>query len=283
MTKMPINNFWNIKLKQSLMYFDLKHLAAFTLLLLANGFAGIAKADYVIGVDDALQIKVYGYEDLTVETRVSGDGRITYPLIGEVAVGGKSIAETETKIAGLLTGGGFIKAPQVSVSVLEYKSLQVSVLGQVNKPGLYPLDSQSTLIDVIAMAGGVSQLGEDRAVITRHKDNKTVKQEVDLRQALENPGNVNLLAVEKGDVIYVPKASMFYIQGEVQRPGAYRLEPRMTIAQALSLGGGLTLRGTTNGVAIQRSVENDAPKTLDAELTDAVLKDDVVVFEERLF
>jgi len=283
MTKMHIDNFRILKLKQVLGSIYLRQFAILALLLLNNAFVGTAKADYVIGADDALQIKVYGYEDLTVESRVSADGRITYPLIGEVDLGGKSIPEAETKIAGLLRGGGFIKVPQVSVSVLEYKSLQVSVLGQVNKPGLYPLDSQSTLIDVIAMAGGVSQLGEDRVIITRHKDNKTVKQEIDLRLVLENQGNANLLAVEKGDVIYVPKASMFYIQGEVQRPGAYRLEPKMTVAQALSLGGGLTLRGTKNGITIQRSGENESPKTVGAELTDAVLKDDVVVFEERLF
>jgi polysaccharide biosynthesis/export protein len=282
MTKMHINYFWNFMLKQILGPAHVKQVVTLALLLLVNAFVGIAKADYVIGADDALQIKVYGYEDLAVETRVSGDGHITYPLIGEVDVGGQTIFEAETKIAGLLTSGEFIKDPQVTVTVLEYKSQQVSVLGQVNKPGLYPLESQSTLLDVIAMAGGVSQLGDDRVVITRHKDNKAEKHEVDLRLALEFPDNAKLLTVEKGDVIYVPKAPMFYIQGEVQRPGAYRLEPKMTVAQALSLGGGLTLRGTTNGVEIQRHGEANT-QNVDAEMTDAVIKDDVVVFEERLF
>ena len=252
-------------------------------MFLAFGLSGTATAEFVIGADDVLQIKVYGYEDLTVETRVSSTGRITYPLIGEVEVSGQSTFEAERKIGQLLASGGFIKYPQVTISVLEFKSQQVSVLGQVNKPGLYPLESGSTLVDVIAMAGGINSSGDNRAVITRQTDGKGVKQEVDLQQTLELPENNKLFPVEKGDVIYIPKAPVFYIQGEVQRPGSYRLEPKMTVAQTLSLGGGLTVRGTLNGVVVQRRGQDGKPKTVDVELTDLVLKDDVVVFDERLF
>ena len=288
MIKMHIKTPWTLTLIKSLKQFfawpQSRHTAILVLLLLmVIAFAGKAKADYVIGADDALQIKVYGYDDLATEARVSGDGRITFPLVGEVYLNGQSTFEAEKKIAQLLTDGGFIRDPQVTVTVLEYKSQQVSVLGQVNTPGLYSIGSQSTLVDVVAMAGGISQLGDDRVIVTRYKDGKAVKQEVDLRVALEFPENSKLFAVEKGDVVYIPKAPMFYIQGEVQHPGVYRLEPKITVAQALSIGGGLTLRGTLRGIVIERSDPDGNHKTLDVELTDAVLKDDVVVFEERLF
>jgi polysaccharide export outer membrane protein len=280
---MPIKNFLQLALKPFFASAQSKHAVLLVFLLMVFGFAGTATADYVIGADDALQIKVYGYDDLATQTRVSSNGRISFPLIGEVSVGGQSTFEAENKIAQLLSKGGFIKDPQVTVTVLEYKSQQVSVLGQVNKPGLYPLESKSSLVDVLAMAGGISQLGDYRAIVTRNSQGKTTKQEIDLRNALEFPEKSPLIAIEKGDVIYIPKAPVFYIQGEVMRAGVYALEPKMTVSQALSLGGGLSLKGTLRGIVIERHDADGKPKTIDVELHDPVLKDDVVVFKERLF
>ncbi|NOT86345.1 MAG: polysaccharide export protein EpsE [Methylococcaceae bacterium] len=253
------------------------------LALLFLGFIKGANAEYVIGSDDALAIKVYGYEDLSTETRVSDNGLMVFPLIGEIKIGGKSTLEAGRMIAQLLGSGGFIKNAQVTVVVLDYKSQQVSVLGQVNKPGQYTLDVPRTLIDVVAMAGGINPFGEDRVIITRHVNGKTVKEEIDLRKILEFPETSKVVAIEKGDIVYIPKAPMFYIQGEVQKPGSFRLEPNMTIAQAVSVGGGLTPRGTLNGIEVARQNPKGAAKTLAVRLTDPVLKDDVIVVDERLF
>ncbi|CAA9892544.1 Polysaccharide export outer membrane protein [Candidatus Methylobacter favarea] len=260
-----------------------RHAVLLAMLLILFGFGATASAEYIIGADDALQIKVYGYEDLTTETRVSAEGRITFPLIGEVVLGGDSTFAAERKISRLLSEGGFIQNAQVSVTISEYKSQQIPVLGYVNKPGLYPLESQSTVIDAIAMAEGITPLGEERAIITRHRDGKTIKQEVDLHNTLENSETNALFPIEKGDVIYIPKAPVFYIYGEVQHPGAYRLEPNMTVAQALSLSGGLTLRGTLRGIVIERRDSSGKSETVEVQLTDVVLKDNVVVVDERLF
>ncbi len=242
-----------------------------------------SSAAYNIGPDDVLRISVYGYDDLKTETRVSADGRITFPLIGEIAVSGKSGRELEEAIAVRLISGGFIHDAQVSVSVVEHVSQQVSVLGYVNKPGRYPLDSDSSIVDLIAMAGGIQDNGDIKVVVTRNADGKPQKQELNLRVYLEAAESIAPFKMQQGDVVYVPKAPMFYIYGEVQRPGGYRVEPEISVVKALSIGGGLTLRGTENGIVIKRNNENGGLQELDAKLSDAVLKDDVIYVGERWF
>lgn len=244
---------------------------------------GTVRAEYLIGTDDVLQIKIYGYDDLTTTTRVAENGRIVFPLIGEVEVGGQTEFAAAKKVAQLFAKGGFIQDANVTVTVLEYKNQQVSMLGQVKAPGIYTLKSKNTLVDMIAMAGGINEFGDNRVVITRSIAGKPVKQEVDLRAALEAPEHSPTISVEKGDIIYVPKAPVFYIYGEVQRSGSFRLEPNMTVAQAVSLGGGLTPRGTLRDIVINRLDANGVSKSVDVELSDRVLKDDVIVIDERLF
>lgn len=244
-------------------------------------------ASNVIGPDDTLRISVYGYEDLRTETRVSSDGRITFPLIGEVMAGGKTSIELEEAIASQLIIGGFIHNAQVSVAVLERVSQNVSVLGYVYKPGRYPLDSDSSIVDVIAMAGGIQDLptsrGDNKVVVTRTTDGVTQKFELDMKNYLENPEKTATFKMQKGDIIYVPKAPMFYIYGEVQHPGGYPLEPDLTVVKALSIGGGLTLRGTDSRLHIKRKDDKGVLQEMDADLSTPVLKDDVVYVNERWF
>jgi polysaccharide biosynthesis/export protein len=243
----------------------------------------MALADYVIGADDALRIMVYGYEDLKTETRVSTDGRISFPLVGEVSVAGKTTFEVEHELAGLLKSGGFIIDPQVTVLITEYKSQQISILGQVHKPGRYGLEAANSLVDVIAMAGGITDLGDEKAIVAHRTAGAVTKQEVNLRDVLEMSNKTELLPIQQGDIIYVPKAPMFYIYGEVQRPGSYRIEPKLTVAQALSLGGGLTTRGTERGILIKRTTQKAGIQNLEVKLTDLLQKDDVIVVDERWF
>jgi polysaccharide export outer membrane protein len=240
-------------------------------------------AAYNIGLDDVLRISVYGYEDLRAEPRVSADGRITFPLIGEVVASGKSTRELEEAIAVRLISGGFIHDAQVSVSIMEKVSHQVSVLGYVNKPGRYPLSSDSSIVDLIAMAEGIGILGDNKMVVTRTVNGKAQKQELDLRNYLENGQNISPFKMRQGDVVYVPKASMFYIYGEVQRPGAYPIESGISVVKALPIGGGLTLRGTENGIVVKRKDGSGDLQEVDVELGDTVLKDDVIYVGERWF
>lgn len=242
-----------------------------------------ANADYQIGADDTLQIKVYGYEDLTSEPKVSESGRITFPLLGTITVGGLTPVETENKIARLLKSGSFIHSPHVTVTVIDYQSQLVSVLGQVNKPGRYPLQSSGTLIELIAMAGGINDQGDERVIVSSATAGKRVNKEINLHDALNLSGTDFELTVTGGDVLYIPKAPVFYIHGEVHKPGVYRLGPNMSVSQAISAGGGLTPRGSLRGTVVERRNIDGHIETIDVELTDPVYTNDVVVVDERLF
>jgi len=248
-----------------------------------------AVAADIIGPDDALRISVYGYDDLKTETRVSADGRITFPLIGEVKASGKSSIELEKTIAERLTDERFIQNANVTVVVLERISQYISVLGYVNKPGRYPLDSNTSIVDLIAMAGGVTtvstnaDVGDNKAIVTRVINAKAQKIQLNLRDFLENPETVEPFLMQAGDFVYVPKAPMFYIYGEVQRPGGYRLEPGLTVVKAISIAGGLTLRATENSITIKRKNANNELEEIDVELVEDILKDDVVYVGERWF
>jgi polysaccharide export outer membrane protein len=259
------------------------YLRIFAVLLLFFCFANVVRADYTLGTDDILQIKVYGYDDLTTSARVSENGRIVFPMIGEVNVAGKSELEIARTIAQSLEKAGLVQGASVSVTVLEYKNQQVSVLGQVKAPGVYVLRAKNSLIDLIAMAGGINEFGDSRVVITRQVNGKPVKQEVDLRAALESSDHVPAVFIERNDIIYVPKAPVFYISGEVQKPGGYRLEHDMTVAQAIATGGGLTQRGTLRDMVIERRDASGVAQTIEARLSDKVIQGDVIVVDERWF
>lgn len=326
----------------------------------------VSHRDYVLGAGDFVRISVYGSPDLLTEARLSAAGTITFPLLGEVTLGGLSPKLSENKLADLLEKGGFVKKAQVNLIVLQYQSQYVSVLGDVYKPGKVALDRPSKLSDVLAMAGGATPNGSDIVTLIRTQAGKTTKTDYDLRDliakadAAHNPavmgddivyvnarevsvlGQVNRpgkysvtsgvrtildflsqaggvavngadsiivmtrrngqlekmeldvdqlyragelannIELANGDSIYVPRAPMFYIYGEVQRPGAFRLERNMNVAQALSTGGGLSARGTERGIKIKRTIKGEL-KTLDAKAGDVLQANDIVFVGESLF
>lgn len=240
-------------------------------------------ADVVIGPGDVLKIYVYGHTDLTLETKVSASGSITYPLIGTVPVAGLAPAVAEQKIAVLLEEGGYIRKPQVNVIVTLMQSQQVSVLGMVNKPGRYPIDSVRTLTDVLALAGGVNADGGDIVTLIRIRDGKTQRETIDLIEMVRSADFKQNIELMSNDVIYVERAPRFYIYGEVQRPGPYRLERNMTLLQAISAGGGLTPRGTERGIRIKRRNANGNLQILEVTHDDMIRENDVVYVQESLF
>lgn len=246
-------------------------------------FAGMLQAaDNPLGTGDMLRITVYGSPDLTTETRVTAAGTVSFPLVGEVKVEGISVPNAEQSIAKLLEEGGFIKQPQVNIVVLQFISQQVSVLGDVLKPGRYPLDHPSTLTDLLALAGGVTANGSDLITVISRKEGKSSRQEYDLREMLRKSDSPDA-AVAPGDIIYVPRAPVFYIYGEVQRPGVFRLERDMMVAHALATGGGLTPRGTECGLRIKRRNASGELETIGAEASTPLLADDVLQVQESLF
>ncbi|AYM75298.1 polysaccharide export protein EpsE [Janthinobacterium agaricidamnosum] len=252
-----------------------------TLLALSAGFAGAA--DVQLGAGDVLKISVYGNPDLALETRVSEAGEITFPLVGNVALGGLSVSAAEKKLGGLLESGGFLRKAQVNIIVTQLQSQQVSVLGQVNRPGRYPIEGKRSLMDMLAMAGGVSQDGGDAVNLIRKRNGKTTREIVDIVEMVRSADLNRDLDVAGNDVIFVERAPRFYIYGEVQRPGAFRLERSMTVLQALSVGGGLTQRGTERGIRIKRRDEAGKLEIINAKHDDLLQVDDMVYVQESLF
>jgi polysaccharide export outer membrane protein len=242
------------------------------------------KTDYPLGAGDAIRVQVFQNPDLTIETRVSENGSITYPLIGAVEIGGLSIAAAEKKIADALQSGGFLLKPQVNVTLLQVRGNQVSVLGQVARPGRFPLETANThLSDMLAMAGGATPAGDDVAIVTGTREGKSFRKQVDIPSIFLEGKVQDDIAVQGGDIIYVHRAPVFYIYGEAQRPGAYRIERNMTVMQALAQGGGPTVRGSEKRLRLHRKSANGSVVETEPRLTDPVLSDDVIYIRESIF
>jgi polysaccharide biosynthesis/export protein len=242
-----------------------------------------AADNYKIGPGDIVKVSVFNYPDLTIETRISEAGIITFPLIGELPVAGLSTGEAERLVAKQLLEKGFIKNPQVLVTVSQFISQQVSVAGDVNRPGQYSLNKVTTIAEVIAMAGGINPQGGEKAIVMRSTADGQKKLEIDLHELFKGDESKNI-QVLGGDVIYVPRAPIFYIYGEVQHPGMYRLERNMTIAQAISVAGGLTLRGSATGIKVKRqTAQQTEDDPLELELNELLQPDDVVNVRESWF
>ena len=237
-----------------------------------------------LGAGDSVRITVFQNPDLTTETRISERGTITFPLIGEVALGGLTPAGAEARIARQLIEGKFVLKPQVSLNVVRVRSRQVSVLGQVAHPGRYPLDdTSSSVTDLLALAGGIGPTGDDNVIVMVTRNGKTAKLEINVPTMYRTGDLSQNIQLQSGDTIFVQRAPVFYIYGEIQRAGAYRAEPTMTVMQALSVGGGVTPRGTDRGLKIRRKAGDGNFRTIDAQLTDRVEPDDVIYVRESLF
>ncbi|MDR5172649.1 polysaccharide export protein EpsE [Methylobacillus flagellatus] len=255
----------------------------FLLMLSLTPFVTQAESDILLGAGDVLKISVFEQPDLSLEVRVSESGAITYPLIGEVRVGGGTVAAAEQKIASLLEKGGFLKNAHVNIIVAQLQSLQVSILGQVNRPGRYPIDSAKTLADVLALAGGVSPEGGDLITLVHNVDGRTVRDQIDLAEMMRTGDLSKNIHVAGGDIVYVERFDKFYIYGQVQRASHYRLEHEMTVLQALSVGGGLSPRGTEKGVKIKRRNADGQIEIISAKHDDLIKPNDVIYVQESFF
>jgi polysaccharide export outer membrane protein len=242
------------------------------------------QAPALLGDGDSVRVTVFQQPDLTTEARISERGSISVPLIGEVAIAGLTPEGAAARIADRLVRGKFVINPQVSLSVQQVRSRQVSVLGEVGKPGRYPLDDVSnSLTDVLARAGGISGDGDNTVVVVRNQNGKETRTAIDVSEMYRTGDLSRNMRLENGDVVYVKRAPQFYLYGQVQHAGSYRLQPQMTVMQAISVGGGLTPRGTLRGLQVQRRTPDGQVRTDGVHLTDAVHADDVILVRERLF
>jgi polysaccharide biosynthesis/export protein len=241
------------------------------IVLLALAAPAWAQAEK-LGIGDAIRVTVFQQPDLATDTRISEKGTIAMPLIGEVKVAGKSQAEAAAQIAARLKEGKFLKNPQVAVAITTVRSRQVSVLGAVARPGRYPLDDTSSqLSDVIAAAGGISAVGGETVLVIRDGKEQRV------------PLLGKSYQLKGGETVHVERAPVFYIYGEVARSGAYRVEPNMTVMQAIAAGGGITPRGSDRRLKLRRVGADGKLEEKDVSLRDPVKADDVIFVKEALF
>jgi polysaccharide export outer membrane protein len=257
---------------------------AFLAAALFPAAACYAQSGELLGPGDTVRVTVFQNPDLTTEGRLSGRGSIRMPLIGEVSLQGLTPSAAETRIADRLREESIVVNPQVSVNLVQLRSRQVSILGQVAKPGKYPIEDLSMkLTDLLATAGGVAPGGADSITVVTTRNGGTEKLEIDLPAMFRNGNLDKNLELVTGDIVFVQRSPMFYIYGEVQRPGSYRIEPNMTVMQALALAGGVTLRGTQRALRINRYVRPGNVHVLEPAMTDLVEQDDVLFVKESLF
>ncbi len=356
-------------MKQSLCkFFALISLCAMPLMF-TNLAVADEKVDYLLGAGDSIRVNVFQNPEMTVETRVSESGTITYPLIGEIKVGGKSIQAAEQTVAQALIKGGYVKKPQVNIVLLQVRGNQVAVMGMVNRPGRYPLETFNThlseiiataggvapsagngiavlsgtrngqpykyeldiaslflnekkaedvmvnngdviyvipgnqvsiigqvlrpgrfslengkmnLVDALALSGGMVPTAADTVVITGMRDGQPFKREVDIPSLFLSKDTSDVFVVA-GDQIYVHRAPVYYIYGEVQRAASYRVERNMTVVQALAQGGGPTIRGTQRNIKLYRRDDAGKIEKTTPKMTELIKPDDVLFVEESLF
>ncbi len=236
-----------------------------------------------LSAGDTVRVQVFQNPDLTLETRIQESGNITYPLIGAAKLAGLTIPQAEKVIAAALKAGGFMQQPQVSISQTQARRKQLSVLGAVGRPGQVPLEYTNTrLSDVLAVAGGIGGGGSDTVIITGQREGQPFRQEINVAAIYLDGKTANDILMAPGDVVYVHRAPVFYVYGEAQRPGSFRLERNMTFMQALVSAGGPSARGTEKRLRLHRQV-GGVVKEMTPELNDLVQPDDVVYVRESLF
>jgi len=238
-----------------------------------------------ISPGDQVKIDVFGNPDLATTTNVTDDGSIRMPLAGAVTVGGQSPAEAARRIETALKSGQFLVNPQVTVTVVQSLIRRVSVLGEVATPGRYPIEPNSTVLDMIALAGGINDKGADRIYILRaDASGATQRLPVDLRHIVASPdgSSAETKIVQSGDSIIVPKAT-FFITGQVVTPGEYRIEGDMLLFEAIARAGGVTQLGSASRVEVRRRGPNDQIVEAKANKNLRIEPGDVIRVKERLF
>jgi polysaccharide biosynthesis/export protein len=245
----------------------------------------------ILGPGDVVRITVFGQPDLTTVTQLGEGGTVTFPLIGNVQIGGRSVADAERSVASLLDSGGIVRNPQVSIFLEqrgEMLTSSVTILGQVARPGKYPLQSittegAGTLVELLAMAGGPAPDAADRLLVIREQGPSQERIEMDLIQLLRQGQFEQNIVLRDKDVVLIPPMDVFYIYGAVGSPGRYRLERDMTVMQALSVAGGLTERGSDNRIALMRRREDGRVGSANVRIGDPLEAGDVLYVEESRF
>jgi polysaccharide biosynthesis/export protein len=240
--------------------------------------------DYILGEGDVLTVSVYDQLDLTSVVRISGDGMISLPLIGQVHAKGQSVDQLSGKIEARLADG-YLVHPQVSIFIEKFRNLKATILGGVRSPGLYELEGHTTLLELISKAGGLIEDSSTEAIIRRnvpdHEGPEVIT--INLNELMEQGQLSQNLAIMNGDSIYIPKKKIFYVTGEVKSPDSYTFEKGLTVIQALTKAGGFSDRAAPNRIKIIRSLDGKEQLLKEVNMDERVQPNDVIVVPESYF
>ncbi len=277
-----------------------KKILVLSLLLLISLVAyAWAQQNYKLGPEDEIEIRVWDHDDLTRKTRIAMNGMISFPFIGDIKAGGLTVGELQKDIEHRL-GPNYIIDPHVNVTVTDYKSQKFFVVGNVQKPGTYPLTKNISVIEAISLAGGVTTgtggkpVSSAVAIIVRARPNTKMDQPrlpnqtppeekvtVSLAAALAGDPSQNL-EIKNGDTIYVPSL-VYYVTGEVKSAGRFPYDDEsMTILKAVTTAGGFSDKASQRGTYIIRG-EGEAKQKIKASLDTPVLPGDTIVVPESWF
>lgn len=260
------------------------YLYLFVTLLAATWFGPANAQDYILGEGDVLTVTVFGQPDLKSLVRISGDGMVTLPLIGQVRATGKSVDALSNTIEARLADG-YLVQPQVTIFIEEFRSLKATILGGVRSPGLYELKGQTTLLELISRAGGLVENVDNNAIIQRNRANPEDKEiiTIDLTDLMQK-GQMHLdLTILNGDHVFIPQKRLFYVTGQVARPNAYGYESGITVIQALTKAGGLSAKAAPRRISIIRTIDGNEQLLRRVNMNDQVYPDDVIVVPESYF
>ena len=255
------------------------------LLLLLTGLGAatiVSGGDYQTGPGDVLKIIVYDNDDLTAKVRISDAGTIVMPLIGKIDISKLSIDQITEKITQLLADGYLVK-PQVNVFVEAYRSKKVVVLGNVRNPGLVKLSGPITFLELVSRSGGLAKDAGGTATIqrTQGKDEKVVV--IDLKSLIEKGDLSQNVMINDGDTVFISKAGMCYITGEVKNPGTYPCGDRATVLKLVALSGGFTGKAAKKSINIVRIINDRKTVLEDVDLYTPLEHNDVLVVPESFF
>lgn len=237
--------------------------------------AATLQGGYIVGINDSLDISMVGSEEFRGRVQVQQDGTIQLPYVGSLKAQDKTLLQLGKEIAAALTKGGYYVDPAIQVAVAQISSRYVTVLGEVASPGLIPVDRAYRASEMIARVGGIKPGGAETFYLRREGG-----AEIPLTlEEIARGGDASDPVVNPGDKIFVPEAPTFYIYGQVNAPGTYSIQNKMSLRMALARGGGLTSLGSDKRVTVVRNGE----ELKKFSLNDPIQKDDVIVVGERFF
>jgi polysaccharide biosynthesis/export protein len=260
---------------------------ATAVLLIGIVFFSATKAscqDYLLGEGDILNINVYDHPDLKTTVRISGNGQITVPLIGQMDAANVSVNDLSEKIEALLADG-YIVNPQVSIFVESFRSRKATILGEVNSPGLYELAGYTSLLELISTAGGLTADAASAAIVHRKSsaDEKERKIDINLRRLMEGGAGADNIQIIDGDNVFIPKKEVFFVTGEVKKPDSYNYEDGLTVIQALTMAGGLSDKAAPGRIRVIRTIDGSEMLLKNVKMDQPILPSDVIVVPESYF